>query len=121
MDNQFSENVKQWIILDNQMKLYNDKLKELRKAKNDIENTILDHVNKHSLTNSIVKITDGKLKFGEYKQTSPISLKYVEQCIVKCLGEEKVKQIMEFIKKNREVKSSLEIKRIYDKNVNDNI
>ena len=56
--------------------------------------------------------SDGKLRFVTAKQTAPITLKYVEECLAKCIGNEaQVAKIMAVIKDSREVKYTADIKR----------
>lgn len=113
----FEENIKNWVAIDNQIKLLNEKAKELRENKNTMENSIMSYVKINKLTNAVVNISDGKLKFVTTKQTPPLTLKYVEDCLKKCIkSEEQVKHIMNYIKDSRESKYSPDIKRYYANN-----
>ena len=108
----FEENIKKWVALDNQMKNLADQTKKLRDEKNTAEETILSYVETNSLKNATINITNGKLRFTETKQTAPLTLKYVEECLGKCIGNAtQVDQIMRVIKESREVKYSSDIKR----------
>jgi hypothetical protein len=108
----FEENIKKWVALDNQLKTLTDKTKQLRDEKNSMEETIMNYVETNKLTNATINITDGKLRFVSTKQTPPLTLKYVEDCLSKCIGNAgQVKQIMQVIKDSREVKYSADIKR----------
>lgn len=108
----FEENIKRWVALDNQMKNLADQTKKLREDKNTAEEMILAYVETNALKNATVNITNGKLRFTETKQTSPLTLKYVEDCLGKCIGNAtQVDQIMRVIKESREVKYSSDIKR----------
>lgn len=111
----FEENVKKWVALDNQIRILNDKAKELKENRNDTENAIMKYVETNKLTNATVNISDGKLRFVTNKQTAPLTLKYVEDCLKKCINNnDQVQQIMDFIKESREVKISPDIKRSYN-------
>jgi hypothetical protein len=108
----FEENIKKWVALDNQLKTLTDKTKQLREEKNSMEETIMSYVETNNLGNATINITDGKLRFISTKQTPPLTLKYVEECLSKCIGNTgQVKQIMQVIKDSREVKYSADIKR----------
>ena len=110
----FEDNVKNWVSIDNQMKILNEKTKELRDKKNKMEESIMAYVITNKLTNAVVNISDGKLKFVTTKQTSPLTLKFVDECLNKCIkSEEQVKQIMNYIKASRENKFTPDIKRYY--------
>jgi hypothetical protein len=94
------------------MKNLADQTKKLREDKNTAEEMILSYVETQGLKNATVNITNGKLRFTETKQTSPLTLKYVEDCLGKCIGNAtQVDQIMRVIKESREVKYSSDIKR----------
>ena len=113
-DADFTESIKKWVQLDNQVKAYNDKARQLREERNDIADSIIEYVDTSGLNNTTVKISDGKLRFAPTKQTAPLTLRYVEDCLHQCLGDQTiVKQIMGHIKKNREVRLSRDIKRTY--------
>lgn len=113
----FEENIKNWVAIDNQIKLLNEKTKELRENKNTTEEAIMTYVKINKLANAVVNISDGKLKFVNIKQTAPLTLKFVEDCLKKCIkSEEQVKQIMNYIKESRESKYSPDIKRYYANN-----
>ena len=63
-----------------------------------------------------MNISDGKLKFVSSKTTAPLTLTYIEKCLSELITNGKqVEQIMTYIKKNRETKTTMEIKRVYDK------
>ena len=70
----------------------------------------------NNLNNATVQISDGRLRFVNSKQTAPITLKYIEQCLGECIGnKEQVELIINYIKEKREVKYLPDIKRYYVK------
>ena len=108
----FEENIKKWVSLDNQLKTINEKVKQLRDDKNSTEEFIMNYVEQNEIKNATINISDGKLRFTTTKQTPPLTLKYVEECLMKCIGNEaQVNQVMKLIKDSREVKYSSDIKR----------
>ena len=113
----FEESIQKWVSLDNQLRSLHDKTKQLREDKNNIEHGIVKYVDTHNLQNSLVKISDGKLKFTMAKQTNPLTLKYLDECLGKCIkNQEQVKLIMNYIKENRNSKIIPDIKRFYTNN-----
>jgi len=111
----FQENVKQWVQLDSQLKTLNEKAKEIRNQRNDLSDGILDFVDDNNLSSSTIKISDGRLKFAQNKQTAPLTLGFLETCLGDIINnEEKVTQIMEYIKQKRDVKYVPDIKRFYN-------
>jgi vacuolar-type H+-ATPase subunit H len=112
----FEQQIQQWVTIDNQMKLLNDKMKELRDKKNIISEQINSHVETTSLSNAAVKISDGQLKFIKVKETQQLTFKYLETCLSEIIkNEEQVQKIVEYIKNKRDVKYVPEIKRFYSK------
>jgi len=108
----FEENIKKWVALDNQLKTVNERAKQMKDEKNTLEEGIINYVETNNLNNATVTISDGKLRFVTAKQTAPITLKYVEECLAKCIGNEaQVAKIMAVIKDSREVKYTADIKR----------
>lgn len=113
--NNLEKTIQTWVELDNEIKRINEKVKDLRSRKNDVEDKILTHVENNDMNNSFINITDGKLKFCETKQTSPITLGFLEKCLSEVIANQgQVKQIVDYIKGKREVKTVPEIKRFYN-------
>jgi hypothetical protein len=111
----FEQTIQQWVLLDNQIKNYNEKLKELRDKRDTIEEKLSNHVKNNNLTNSIIKTTDGKLKFVNTKITSPLTFKYLEKSLGEIIkNSEQVNSIVNYIKNNRETKNVHELKRYYN-------
>lgn len=111
----FQEHVKKWVSLDTQLKALNDKAKDIRNERNELADNILDFADDNNLSTSTIKISDGKLKFAQTKQTAPVSLGFLENCLTEIIGdEEKVDHIMNYIKEKREVKVITDIKRYYN-------
>jgi len=110
----FEQQIQQWVSLDNQLRIVNDTAKKLRQERNNTENTIMKHIETNNLTNATIAISDGKLSFCAVKHTPTLSLKYVEECLVKCIqNKEQVEIIMNCIKNSREIKYTPDIKRSY--------
>ena len=76
----FEEQIKEWVQIDNQIKQYNTHVKTLRQQKNNLSNNIIAHAveNKCLIYN---KITDGSLKFQNVKVTSPLTFKFITECL----------------------------------------
>ena len=108
----FEENVKKCVALDNQLKTVNERVRQMRDEKNTLEEGIMTYVETNKLTNATVNISDGKLRFVTSKQTAPLTLKHVEECLSKCISnQDQVEKIMKIIKESREVKYTADIKR----------
>ena len=108
----FENQIQQWVSIDNQLRLLNDKAKELRETKNALCKNITSHVEKNNLGNVIIQISDGQLKFSETKTAAPLTYKHLEKCLAEIINNEtQVKQIIDYVKQNREIKIIPEIKR----------
>jgi hypothetical protein len=114
MDN-LSQSIKEWVNHDNQLKKYSEKIKEIRSERNLIGEQIFHFVETNQLQNAVVEITDGKLKFQNVKQTSPLNFKFLEECLNDCISNtQSVKDIIKYIKQKREVVFKNDIKRTYN-------
>lgn len=114
-DKDFSMHIKKWVVVDNHSKQLNEKLRELRVVKNDLKKEIFKRSEENNLKNATINITDGRLRFVEVKQTSPLTMKYVEKCLKECINnEEQVETLMSYIKNNRQYKYVPEIKRYHE-------
>jgi uncharacterized protein YoxC len=111
----FEKNIQKWVSIDNQIKILNEKTKELRDEKNDLLEDINVYIETNKLNNASIDISDGKLKFVQSKTTQPLTLKFVENCLSNIIQDSKqVTQIMKYIKDKREKKEISEIKRYYN-------
>lgn len=110
----FEQHLQQWVTIDNQMKVLNDRIKELRDKKNTISQTMNTHIETNNLINTSVQLNDGQLRFVNVKETQPLTFKYLETCLREIIkNEDQVNKIVEYIKNKREVNYVPEIKRLY--------
>jgi hypothetical protein len=110
----FEQHVQQWVAVDNQMKVLNERMKELRDKKQVLSQTINTHIETNNLTDSAVKLSDGQLKFVKVKDTQQLTFKYLETCLREIIkNEDQVTKIVDYVKNKREVKYVPEIKRLY--------
>ena len=108
----FENQIQQWVSLDNQLKQLNEKVKELRDKRNNLENNITSYDSENNLSNATVKISDGRLKFTNSKIPEPLTFKYLERTLGEVIkNESQVNLIMEHLKQKRAIKIVPEIKR----------
>jgi dihydroorotase len=108
----FESQIQQWVSLDNQLKQLNEKVKDLRDKRNNLEENITSYASENNLSNATVKINDGRLKFTNTKVQEPLTFKYLEKTLGEVIkNESQVKLIMEHLKQKRAVKIVPEIKR----------
>jgi hypothetical protein len=112
-DKNIEKQLQQWVILDNQYKLVQEKAKELREKKSSLLESITSTGGLS--TNSVVNITDGRLKLVNTNSTTPLTFTYLETCLSEIIkNEEQVKKIVDYLKKRRETKTVTELKRYYN-------
>jgi len=112
----FTESVREWVAVDNRIKKYQGEVKKDRVLRSALTTSILDHAEESNMENAVIEITDGKLKFQNTRITSPLTFRFLEECLKECInGEDQVKQIIKYIESKREVKFVPDIKRTYIK------
>jgi hypothetical protein len=112
--NEFEEQIKEWVSIDNQIRLFNEKLKSLREIRNNKNDRIMQYIEENNLSNASINISDGKLRFTKSRHIAPITLKYVEDCLSKCIkNKEQVDIVMKVIKESRNIQYTSDIKRTY--------
>ena len=110
----FDEDIKQFVVYDNQLKLLNDKIKDIKEKRNELNDKIMTYVEDNDLTDTPIQISDGLIKYHTKKEQQPLTFKYLETALPQIIkNEEQVKLIIEFLKKNRETKIVSELKRTY--------
>jgi TolA-binding protein len=108
----FENQIQQWVSLDNQLKQINEKVKELRDSRNNLEQNITNYASQNNLSNATIQISGGKLKFTNTKIPEPLTFKYLEKTLGEVIkNESQVKLIMEHLKQKRAIKIVPEIKR----------
>jgi len=110
------ENIKKWVVIDNQQKKINEELKKLRIKKNDLTNNIVLDFSKKNIKSPIIKISDGKLSLIETQHTNVISFKFLLESFTEYFeDEEQANKLLDFIKSKRTFTYVSSIKRIYNK------
>ena len=113
----FEDSIKNWVTTDNKIRVLNEQVKALRDERNGAGDVIMNYVEENKLSNATVNISDGKLRFVSTRQTQPLTLKYSEECLTKCIqNNEQVGLIMTYIKDTRSVKVTPDIRRSYANN-----
>ncbi len=109
----FEQYIQEWIDLDEQVKMYNDKLKQLREKRNIIEEKVTAMANTNKLLNTSFKFKNNNLKIVNSKVVQPLSLKFLEKSLGNIIQNgDQVKRIVNYIRNNREIKIIQEIKRL---------
>lgn len=108
----FVENVQKWSLYDRQLKLIAEKTKQIRDAKQNASKQIIEYMETNHLSHNKIELSDGELKIVEKKDYSPLTFSYIEESLAKIIPEKAhVDYIIDYLKTNREIKVTQEIKR----------
>ena len=108
------DNIKNWVHIDNQCKLLNDKLKTLKETRTNYAERIFEDVKNRDLENLNINITDGALKVQNTNSFNPLTYKYLEECLTELFSKDKANDIISYMKNKRTPKKNMEIKRTYN-------
>ncbi len=108
----FQENIQRWVQLDNQIRVYSERIKGLREEKNELSSKLTTQAEDNNYLESVIQITDGKLKFTNTKVQSQLTFKYIEETLGNTIKDRTIcDEIIKRLKDNREVKYTQELKR----------
>jgi len=112
---QLIENVQKWVILDQQLQLMNEKSKKIREMKSQMTANISEYIRSNNLKTNI-GISNGELRIYEKKDYQPLTYTYVEKSLNAVIKDKShVDFIIKYLKDNREITISSDIKRISTK------
>jgi len=112
----FKQTIQSWVDVDSQVKDLQLKITELREKKQILTTNITQYIEKNNLQRSSISIPDGVLKIVNTNSQTLLTYKYLEKCLHEIIKNEiQVKQIIDYIKKNREITTIAEIKRFSNK------
>ena len=110
------EKIQKWVTLDSQLKIVSEKTKQMREMKSQLNSQICDYMNAGNMAHNTITISDGELRIHEKKEYSSITFGYVERCLAELIKDKaQVNYIMQYLKDNREISTSSDIKRTYKK------
>lgn len=109
------EQVKNWVILDQKIQMINEKTKQIRELKSTITTDICDYIKRNNITSNI-GISNGELRMYDKKDYKPLTFTYVERCLHEIIKDKThVEYIIKYLKDNREITVSQDIKRVMQK------
>ena len=114
LKNDFTEQVKKWVLLDTQLKIVQEKVKKMRDEKNELGTNICNYLEKSGNAHRKIMIHDGNIKVYEKKDYSPLTFSFLEQHLGKIMTDpEQVDFVIQYLKEQRDVKISSDLKRNY--------
>jgi hypothetical protein len=112
---QFVEDVKKWAMIESQLKIVNEKTRKMRNLKNELSEKICNYIIENKVSDNKVKISDGEIRVYDKKEYSPLTFGYIEKSLSNLISDqEKVEYIVAYLKENREITTSPDIKRTYN-------
>lgn len=75
MDPQHIKKVQEWVECDNKILKYKKAMKEYQDKKQELEDEILEYVEKQNLSSFSLTISDGQIKFAKRSVTQSLSIK----------------------------------------------
>ena len=112
---QLINDVQRWVLAETQLKQLTEKIKQLREVRATSTANITKYTRQQNYTGNI-KISDGELRIYEKKEYTPLTFGYLEKCLGNIIPDNaQVEYIIKYLKDNREITTSQDIKRISNK------
>ena len=103
----FEQEINEWINLDNEIKRLTEHITKLKDRKTNLHDKLVSYAKQNKTE---------KLKFVLTNTFQPLTFTYINKCLGEIIkNEDQVKQIINYIKRKREIKVIEDIKRIYNK------
>ena len=113
---EFINNIKQWVKLDSQLKIVNEKTKLMRERKTSLNSQICEFANQNNIYDKHIEITDGVLKFYKRKEYKPLTYGFIEESLNEIIpNKEHVEFILKHLKEKIETVIHDDIRRNYTK------
>ena len=102
----FENQIQQWVLIDNQLKLLTEKVNELRNKRNVLTENITTYASNNNIINIPIKDdTNSKLKLLNTKISEPLTFKYLEKALGEIIkNESQVNIIINQLKIKRTIK-----------------
>ena len=111
---EFVTAVKNWVTLDNQLRIFNERIKEAREAKRILTQQIYQYSEDNNFQSPSVEISDGELVICDKREYSSLTFSYIDKCLTKLIKEPAhIDKILHYLKENRESYVVPDIRRIY--------
>jgi len=109
----FETNIQKWSLIESQLKSVNEKIKVIRDNKNELTEKICQYIDENNLRDTRIETSDGVIKLFEKKEYPPLTYTYLEDTLNKIItNKQQVEYIIKYLKENREIKKSLDLKKI---------
>jgi len=107
---EFVEVVKNWVKLDDEIRDYNDKVKELKNERKEYEEYILEYMDK--INENVINITGGKIRRNKSQTKTPLKEESIKTAIYEITKDNtKSEQMTKYIMENRPSVERVNLKR----------
>ena len=79
MDESTINYVKEWVDIDNSIRVRREKIKMLYERKNKVETAITSYIQKNKLNDLHINVSDGHVKFVEKNTLQSVTLKFLKE------------------------------------------
>ena len=107
---EFVEVVKNWVKLDDEIRNYNDKIKDLKNERKEYEEYILEYMDK--INENVINITGGKIRKNKSNTKTPLKEESIKTALYEITKDnEKSAQMTKYIMENRPSIERVNLKR----------
>jgi hypothetical protein len=104
----FESTIKDWIAIDQELHKLTTQIHDLRARRSELDKEIISYY--ADSNTKIIKYGDVKIKQVATNISESLTFKYLEKCLSNMVkNETQVKQMMEYIKRNRNIKQVVHI------------
>lgn len=104
----FESTIKDWIAIDQELHELTAKIHDLRAKRTILDKKIITYSADSNV--KIFKYGDVKIKLNDTNVAESLTFKYLEKCLSNMVkNETHIKQMMEYIKRNRNIKQVVHI------------
>jgi hypothetical protein len=110
----FKEEVKQWLLLDDDIRVLNKALTERKKKKNEITPRILEFMGKYEIEN--LNTQEGKVQYTKSQITKPMNKEYIKTRLSEFMRNvEKAEKCTNYLLANRIKEEKVSLRRVMNK------
>lgn len=104
--------IREWVSIDNEIAILNEKLREKREKRKIINDEIIEYLHSTNTPKIRVNLSDGHITSTTTNTYNPISLKLLQTAFIEYFKDEtKATELLEFVKNRREIITINELKR----------
>ena len=113
VSSQFTNGMKQWIQMDMKIAELFKSIREIREKKKAVEEQLVNYMASNELTNTSIKLLNQKVSYTQETSYSSLSFKFLDSVLLEFFknDQDKVDEIILFIRDRRSKKMSTGLKR----------